>query len=233
MKSVYSTEDWAEVLTGENLLLSLLGRVLYTAPHREWLEGLNKGDLFGEPPFGSDQPLMLEGLQMMQAWCQKNQNGLSDQALADLQDDYLRLFIGLDTVLAPVWESVYFNEEHLVFQEQTLAVRQWYARYGAEIERLHKEPDDHIGLEMIFVAYLAQRALSDLEREDKAAFKADLTAQGQFLSEHLLRFAPAWYELVEENASTDFYQALGKLIWGALQAVADLLLIEITSGAAH
>ncbi len=112
-------------------------------------------------------------------------------------------------------------------------MRQWYARYGVEIERLHKEPDDHLGLELIFVAHLAQRGLDDLEREDEAAFEADLTAQRQFLGEHPLRFAPAWYALVEEHASTEFYRALGHMIWGALQAVADLLMIEIPTGVAR
>ena len=230
MKSVYSTEDWIEALTGESLLLDLLGKILYTAPDREWIEALLQGDLFSEVPFGDEQPLVQQGSQMMQAWCQKNQVPLSDQILANLQEDYLRLFIGLEKVLAPVWESVYFNEEHLVFQEQTLQVRRWYQRYGVEIERLHQEPDDHIALELMFVAHLAQYSLESLERGDEDEFEASLAAQRQFLSEHLLRFAPAWYRLVETHAATDFYRAVGRLIWGGLQAVADLLMVEIPEG---
>ncbi len=120
MKSVYNTEDWVEALTGESLLLGLLGKVLYTSPNRDWMEELIHGDLFAEPPFGDDQPLVQQGLGMMRTWCRENQNGLSDQAFADLQEDYLRLFIGLERVLAPAWESVYFNEERLVFQQQTI-----------------------------------------------------------------------------------------------------------------
>ncbi len=233
MKSVFNTEDWTETLTGESLLLGLLGKMLYTPPGREWMEELIRGDLFSEPPFGGDQPLVQQGLQTLQAWCLENQNGIPDPALADLQNDYLRLFIGLEKVLAPAWESVYFSKDRLIFQEQTLQVRQWYARYGVEIERLHKEPDDHIGLELIFVAHLAQCAVDHLAQADPAAFEADLTAQRQFLSEHLLRFAPAWYALVEEHASTDFYRGLGRLIWGALQAAADLLTVEIPMGAVY
>lgn len=231
MISVYSTADWTEALTGEHLLLSLLGKILYTAPQREWLNTLIRGDVFDELPFGADQPLAQQGLQLMQAWCRKNRAGLTDPGIADLQNDYLALFIGLETVLAPVWESVYLNEDHLLFQEQTLQVRQWYARYGIEIEHMHQEPDDHIALEMMFIAHLAQLGLDSLNHEDEGGFETTLAAQRKFLNEHLLRFAPAWYALVEANAATDFYRGLAQLIWGALQAVAELLMIEIPEGA--
>ena len=229
MKTVCNTEDWTTALTGEYLLLGLLGKMLYTAPRRDWLSDLIHGDLFTEAPFGEDQPLVQRGMEEMRLWCQENQAGIAERILEDLQEDYLRLFIGVEHVLAPVWESVYFSKDRLIFQEETLQVRQWYARYGAEIEQLHKEPDDHIGLELIFVAHLAQVALDKLAKADNEGFQSALTAQSQFLDEHPLRFAPAWYKLVQKHAATDFYRALADLIWGALQAVANLLMIELAS----
>ncbi len=232
MMAIYDNEKWTEMLTGESLLLAVLGKILYTAPNRDWLESLVQSDLFVEPPFGENHPLVKQGFEMMQNWCAQNSDRLSKEEYTALQDDFLRLFIGLDTVLAPVWESVYFNEDHLVFQQQTFEVRNWYRRYGAEIENFRKEPDDHIGLELIFVAYLAQRALEDLNNQDESSFEENITAQRQFMDEHLLRFAPAWYDLVEEHAKTTFYQAIGYIIRGALQSAEEMLKADIKEGAA-
>lgn len=224
-------QDWAEILTGEGLLLGMLGKMLYTSPNRDWLQELAQGDLFTEAPFGGDQPLVQQGMEIMQTWCQENQDGVSDQTLDAIQQDYLRLFIGVGKVLAPAWESVYFNEDRLIFQEQTLQVRQWYRRYHVEAEKIHKEPDDHLGLELIFLSYLAQLALEDLQRKDDLAFAKHIEAQQQFLREHLLLFAPKWDELVEKHAATDFYRALGRMILGSLLAADQLFQSNLTAGA--
>ena len=53
----------------------------------------------------------------------------------------------------------------MIFQEQTLHVRQWYSRFGLQVVKLHKEPDDHIGLELEFVAHLANLALQAIRSE--------------------------------------------------------------------
>ncbi len=143
-----------------------------------------------------------------------------------MKRDQLHLFIGTDVVLAPVWESVYFSEEHLVFQEQTLQVRQWYSRFGLQAERINREPDDHIGLELSFVAHLAKRALDAIDQKDEQDLEKLLQAQRDFLTEHLLCWAPAWAKLVKEHAETDFYRGLAYFTHGALLAAADLLKIE-------
>jgi TorA maturation chaperone TorD len=138
-----------------------------------------------------------------------------------LRVDYTRLFVGVGKVLAPPWESVFFNEERMVFQEQTLQVRNWYRRFGLEPENLHKEPDDHIGLEMSFVSHLSELGMEALENHDEEKFKLIIDAKCQFLSEHLLKWGPSWCALIKKLAKTDFYQGLGYLTLGALNAIAD------------
>ena len=44
------------------------------------------------------------------------------------------------------WESVCrHKDEALVFQKETLEVRAAYRELGLQVEKLHHEPDDHIG----------------------------------------------------------------------------------------
>jgi TorA maturation chaperone TorD len=222
-----NTEGRSTLLMGEMLLFGLLGRVLYAQLDHAWLQQLIAEDVFGEAPFGMKKPEVKEGLRLLQAWSAKNRNGISQADFLNLQADYTRLFVGVGRVLAPLWESVYFNENRMVFHEQTLQVRKWFRRFNLEAEKMNAEPDDHIGLEMTFVAHLANLALKVLDQGDHEKLEEYLEAQRDFLSQHLLKWGPAWCNLVEEQAHTDFYKGLAKLTRGALHAAAEWLDIEI------
>lgn len=219
-------EDSKTELMGQALLFGLLGKILYGALDKLWLDSLIVEDVFGEAPFGADQVEIQHGLELLKCWASENRSGISEDEFKNIKADQMRLLIGIDHVLAPVWESVYFNESRLVFQKQTLEVREWYARFGLQIERLNKEPDDHIGLELSFIAHLASRAFQIMD-EDSKTFKELLQAQRDFLTDHLLRWGPAWAKLVKQHANTDFYRGIAHLTHGALLAAADMLQIEM------
>jgi len=55
------TDDLTTTLVGENLLLRLLGKVLYNEPDAKWLEGLVFEQIFSEIPFGAEQPEIIRG----------------------------------------------------------------------------------------------------------------------------------------------------------------------------
>jgi TorA maturation chaperone TorD len=229
-----SLDDLKTTLVGEVLFLGLLGKAFYNEPDRKWLEELIAEQVFAEAPFGEGQPEIIRGLEILQAWSSSHANGLSDESFAELKMDYMRLFIGLDIFLpAAPWESIYSSRERLVFQEHTMQVREWYARFGLQTERFNREPDDHIGLELIFVAHLATMALNSMELNDQSAAEKYLQAQREFLFEHLLRWGPAWARLVNKHAETDFYRGLAHLTYGALLAAAEQLQIELPKEVSH
>ena len=215
--------DRQETLTGEMLLLNMLGRIFYTYPtkdERAWLQTLIDQDIFSEAPFAAEKKETQAGLQLLQNWAAQ---GLSDKVFKGLQDDYTRLFIGLEEVPAAPWESVYFNEERLVFQKQTLEVRNWYRRFGLEAEKINREPDDHIGLELLFLSHLAGLGLEALHEQDETRFEECWGAQQDFSRQHPGTWALPWCDLVEANARTDFYKGLATLTRGALSELSDLL----------
>ena len=219
--------DWHVLLLGEALVFESLGRLLYEELDKAWLQSLLKEDVFEDVPFGAEQHETKLGLELLQNWARENEAGISDKSFDDLRVDYTRLFVGIKKVLAPLWESVYFNQDRMVFQEQTLQVRAWYRRFGLEPEKLYQEPDDHIGLELLFLVHLAKLGLQALEENDQAGSEKYLQAQRDFLSEHLLRWGPAWAKLVRQHATTDFYRGLAHLVHGTLLAVAELLEVEV------
>lgn len=222
---------WQTQLTGEVLLFSLLGKILYEVPAREWLQPLIDNEVFTEAPFAETQPDVTAGLDLLAAWCHTySHTNPSQDVLKEIQVDYTNLFTGMRKHPIAPWESVYFNEERLVFQEQTRDVRAWYRRYGLEVLNVQKEPDDHIGLEMMFVAHLAQLGLSALDAEDDLQFTQMLTAQRDFLSKHLFLWAPLWCEQMLEFAQTDFYRGLALLVRGSLLELSVLLATPMPEG---
>lgn len=214
-------------MTGEKLLFGLLGKIIYADLDKTWLQSLIADDIFAEAPFGEEQSDTKSGLELLQKWSHENSAGMSDKTFDGLRADNMRLFIGVGKVLAAPWESVYFNDGRMVFQEQTLQVREWFRRYGVETEKLHREPDDHIGLELTFIAHLATLGLQALDENDDIKFEQILDAQRQFITDHPLKWVPGWCKLVEEHSSTDFYQGIAKLVRGTLFSLAETLEIQL------
>lgn len=219
-------DDWAYFLFGEALLFNLLGKLIFSLPDGEWLQSLYTNEVFAEAPFAMDQPDVVQGLALLNRWGQSPIE-IDDSMLQDLNVDSTRLFFGPGRVLAPLWESVYFTEERLVFQESTLDVRRWYQRFKLEPENLHKEPDDHIALEMAFVAHLASLGVQALEIGDEGECERLLQAQSEFADGHLLKWGAVWCQRVIENARTDFYQGIALLTRGALAELAQVLNLEM------
>jgi TorA maturation chaperone TorD len=216
------THDWLALLTGEALLFGLLGKILYSNPEKEWLQTLIDEQVFTESPFASSQPDIIEGLSRLTTWDIDWRAGGKAESLVNLKTDNVRLFSGVGKLPAIPWESVYFSDNRLLFQQRTLDVRSWYRRFGLELVNLYHEPDDHIGLELSFIAHLASLGLQALDEQDIHEFDRVLKGQHDFLSMHLLNWGVLWCNLVIEHSRTNFYSGIALLVKGALKEIACL-----------
>ena len=227
INSTTTNVNWLDTLTGQTLFFGVLAKLIYVYPEKKWIESLIAEDVFAEVPFASHQADVVAGLNLMQSWCHAHRDGLSMEEFDDLRADFTHLFLGPAKAPAAPWESVYFCDERLVFQQQTLQVREWYARFGLEPINLHKEPDDHIGLELEFLAHLAKLGVQALEVNDSVRFDELLKAQREFLAAHPIKFFMEWCQLVEDNAKTDFCRAMALLTRGSLTELAMMLDVPI------
>jgi TorA maturation chaperone TorD len=213
-------EDKRTGLAGEILTLGLYGKLLYQYPDVEFYRQLFEEAVFEDIPFGND-PSLSEGIALIQNWSAEHPVAEGADWFESLLEDYTRLFIGPDKVLAPPWESVFVQEGRLVFTETTLNVRHFYRRFGFELENLHKEPDDHIGLELVFLSNLANLALQTLETGQSEEYQRYVQAQADFYQAHLGRWAMAFFNQLFDYARTDFYRGLARLCRSAIEALED------------
>lgn len=202
------------------LALKLEGMAFYLPPSEPFLQNLMDGGLLDEWPLAGDAPLTLRGLQLMREALAGTQPA---NLLPELRHDYTALFVGLEQVAAPPWESVYCSRDHLLFEKQTLEVRDAYARYGLQIPKLEHEPDDHIGFELLFLSHLVAKAADALAGHEMASAQEYLQAAQEFLRAHPQCWVDQFVERVDGHASSDYYRGLAFLLAANLDCLEEML----------
>jgi len=194
-----------------------LAGLLGEAPAPELVDAVRAPDQLEQWPV-TDDGESLHGRELLAESAQ------ADEDATVVRRDYNRLFFGPDRMIAPPYESVHRSEEHLVFERETMLVRAAYAEFGLAAPRLNREPDDHLGLELSFVAGLCVRGMDALDDADDAELARLLRGIRSFLADHLLAWAPACLTQAAEGATTHFYQGVAALGLGALAAAEDAFL---------
>ena len=131
----------------------------------------------------------------------------------DLVWEYRRLFIGPAPKPAPPWGSVYTDRECVVFGQTTLELRAWMREQG--IERLvdDKTPEDHIGLMLVLMAWIAGNRPEALD---------------EYLSLHLLTWSSHFLDQLAGVADQPFYEGLARLAQASLEGIQAQLALDVT-----
>ena len=167
-----------------------------------------------EWPFASeaeakhDLSLMVEGLAASRTAGEDGGFAADDE----LTWEYRRLFVGPAAKPAPPWGSVYTDRECVVFGATTLELRAWMRAHGVARTTDEKTPEDHIGLMLALMAWLAQNQPADLE---------------EFLRLHLLTWAGHFLGELADAAEHPFYEGLARLTAASLDGVKDTLGLEV------
>lgn len=130
---------------------------------------------------------------------------LQDCDLETLKEEYTRLFLGPEDLIAPPWESVYTTTARALFQESTLAVHKWYEQFGFIPKSYPHEPDDHISLMMHFLMLLSQRAIDALEADKMERYRDALAAQLLFEQNHMLNWLKQYAADMDKSKTHCFY----------------------------
>ena len=209
-------------------LYALLGLAYYREPSGAFLQALAAEGPFSRPGFPCPNEQVAAGLHLLCASLKPFAAAAPDRELERLQEEHLRLFTGPGLPQTPPWESVYRTEEKLLFSEFTLEVRELYRRFGLVSEHRYQEPDDHIGLELEFMAHLCGLGAEDLARGDPGSLATSLGAQRDFLDRHLLVWAPQFCQSVVCHTETDFFAGWARLTEGFLTWDREFLEVWIT-----
>lgn len=215
----------SDKLIATYLAYRFLGTAFFEAPTSDLLEQLKQDDLFADWPLDGTNDAMKTGLETLQTFLQ----GWQADDFDAVRRDFARLFIGPGHLPAPPWESVYRNEERLIFDKQTLQVRLLFRQFGMVVPTVRNEPEDHFGLEMLFVAHLCQVALEGIRTDQAYHTDIALAALDSFFREHVGAWAHTFLTDVREAAQTPYYRGLSWLASGSIQHTLEAWQIESDS----
>jgi len=186
---------------------------LFARLHREEVDAALLGSL-RELGFPEALGLRLQGeqgrsaLQAVRETMQRLPADLGAEQLDHLAADFADIYLNNRLRAAPN-ESVWLDDDGLMMQEPMFQVRDWYRRHGVAAEDWRRFPDDHLTLQLQFIAHLLSQN--------------QLAAAAQFMDEHLLRWLTDFAVRVANRCGTDFYAGVAVLTGAYLEELRDLL----------
>lgn len=223
-------ETFEAILSGRVLLYKLFHKTFGREPDAAFLQVLSNPavkDAFSLFSVEEDDMMSKAGAFAASA----GEKAGDSNYLSELYNEYMRLFIGPQKLIAPPWESVYRSKSGLLFQENTLTVRDIYHKHGFQPEGYPHVPDDSLALELDFMGRMAERSLAALTQGNSDEFRSSLAAQESFLRIHLLFFLPKLLERMEHSAFRLFYPQMTRILLAFaqmdLELVQDMMKAEI------
>lgn len=137
-------------------------------------------------------------------------------AFDDLAVDYAAIYLTGAYGASPC-ESVWTDDDHLVCQDAMFQLRDLYAAADLAAADWRHRPDDHLVLQLLYVAHAARTT----------ATHAQMRALADMLDMHLLRWLPDFAARVAARSSTQFYAGLAVLTVAWLDTLRDLIAVQL------
>lgn len=193
----------------ENIQLMTVRRGVYQTLSRLWMEEVDQ--TFWEAlkvtafPSLPESPRLDQAFHQLEGYLAANQPGV----LTQLAADYAILCRGASPVKgADPYESVHRNPLGLMMQDEWEDVLRFYRKAGYHLLPTAVEPEDHLGIELDFMACLCDRYIRTVQLKDKETSQESLMMQSKMLDAHLLKWVPHFVQEVLRLTATDFYQAV-------------------------
>jgi TorA maturation chaperone TorD len=135
------------------------------------------------------------------------------ELLEDLAVEYTHLFLGPGKHISP-HESVHHQREDgqwgKLWGASTVEVKRFIEATGLTYNEEFKGLPDHISVEFEFMQQLTLRE-EKAWKEDPGQAQACRQVEKKFIEEHLIRWVPAFCEMVIQEAESPFYHAMAAL----------------------
>lgn len=212
---VEKEKEKENLLKGYSMLLYFAGSMVMFEPVEECITDFWSNGILKKLPVSSRNPRFIQAASELRESCDD-----PSTCLANLRGDYLKLFTGAGTMLAPPYESVIMGNEHIIFDKPTLEVREFYRAYGWKSKFKGKIPDDHLGTEILFINLMVDKYLS---LDDQACRREMRKEMVRFIEGHPLKWIGTWQQMVEKNATTKCFRGVSRLLWASLEDIVGIV----------
>lgn len=195
-----------DFMTSRAHVYDLLSRCFETEITAAFADDLARGF-----DFDSDDETLCAELEAMR----ESVRDLNEQGLEQLAVVFDRVFFGMGPRTAQKafpYESVYTSDRGIMMQEAYSQVTNVYRTMNLRKDERFTEPEDHLAVELAFMALLSQQTARRLADGDERA-ATDLAArQLAFANDHLLNWLPRFCADLRTGAESGFYYHLARFL---------------------
>ncbi|GIP28784.1 dehydrogenase [Paenibacillus sp. J23TS9] len=204
VKSLLDTAKGVQWLQGRGWVYQLLIDFLENPP------SLSQIALWQRQAAMREELALTEGGRRLQEhWGKLEPCELSDECRMETKE-YERLFTGPDALLPCVCESVYRTTDQGSGHRCLQQIREAYAGCGIVFNKLQSEKDDHLTIELEFIA-VAGEHMDDAQGLPECQLMW-LDTQIDFLEKHLLQWTPRLSNELTSLARTPLYREIGHIV---------------------
>jgi TorA-specific chaperone len=206
--------DQNSILKGYNMLLYFAGSMIMYEPVEECVVDFWSKGILTTLPVSSTNPRFVKAASQLRTSC----NDI-DLCVARLQEDYNKLFSSSGLPFARPVKSSYIPG-HNTDGVEPEKVSDFYNSYGWKNRSRYNIPDDHLGIELLFLTLLNDKYICT---EDKASREEMRKEIRRFIEQHILSWVPEWYEHMQEHSGTMGYKGIATLIYASCEDIYTLL----------
>lgn len=197
------------LLKAYNMMLYFSGTMIMWDPENECIHDFWKDGILKNLPVSSCNPMFLKAASQLR-------ESISDKKsdFENMKIDYSALFKGSVLSLAPPSETDYRKKYNFAFEFKDSGVSDFYRSYGWKSTFSDSMPDDHIGIELLFLTLMIEKYL---ELDDEACHIEMRKEIQRFIDNHLMSWVPDWNKSIQEHSSTLSYKGIGTLIQACIE----------------
>ena len=199
------------LLKGYNLLLYFAGSMIMYEPTEECVTDFFSDGIMKKMPVSSRNPRFMQAASVLREICTDREG-----CRKSLIRDYNRLFSSDGPMLAIPRKSAYPMYAN---DGSNGDVNEFYNSYGWRSISRAKVPDDHLGLELLFLTKLIDKYLQLDDEPCRGEMKKEIS---RFIGEHIITWIPSWNRQMQENAESIYYRGIANLVHASIE---DLYLI--------
>jgi TorA maturation chaperone TorD len=190
------------VLKGYNMLLYFAGTMIMFDPSQECIYDFWSKGILKNLPVSSANPRFIKAASQLRASVDDS------NVYKKMKEDFQYLFNRTEKPLAPPYESIYKTREDGSIKVIT-DVTEFYKSYGWESKFKDRIPQDHLGVELLFLTIMIEKYL---ELDDEACNSEMRNEICRFIDQHILSWVPDWNDNIQEQAITLGYKGIATLI---------------------
>ena len=210
--SLQKLKDTASLRAG---LYSLFSRIFREEADKTLLKSmkdkLEKSDLSVILQDTAQGPAFKSGFYNLKEFFTKKD--INSVLLEELASDYASLFLGTGKNPAHPYESVHLSEERIIMRKPWNDVRRIYQELGLIKEKTFTQPEDHIAVELDFMAHLCLEMQSAIDKGETESVDRLIKTQQDFLKNHLALWVPEFCDdILKGSSENGFYGAVAQIL---------------------